>query len=99
MATERFSVSMPGEVRSRLKQHAAAAGLDVSTYLTIAAQAQMDQQDRVSKVFAPFDEARAVAEEQAGTGSWAGDEIVLTHEEQAEVDAILGRPSRGEAAA
>ncbi|OKJ76224.1 hypothetical protein [Streptomyces sp. CB02460] len=99
MATERFSVSMPGEVRNRIKQHAAAAGLDVSTFLTIAAQAQMDQQDRVRKVFAPFDEARAAAEEQAGTGTWAGDEIMLTHAEQAEVDAILGRTSRGETAA
>ncbi|MFF3734306.1 hypothetical protein ACFYXM_29395 [Streptomyces sp. NPDC002476] len=99
MATERFSISMPAEVRDRIKKHAADAGLDVSTFLTIAAQAQMDQQDRVKRIFEPFERARAEAEEQAGTGIWAGDEVELTREEQAEVNTILGRPSRDEAAA
>ncbi|WP_406252425.1 hypothetical protein OH786_11625 [Streptomyces atratus] len=99
MATERFSISMPSEVRDRIREHAADAGLDVSTFLTIAAQAQMDQQDRVRRIFRPFEEARAEAEENAGTGTWAGDEIELTRDERAEVAAILGRPSRDEAAA
>ncbi|MFF9566557.1 hypothetical protein [Streptomyces sp. NPDC014685] len=99
MATERFSISMPSEIRDRIKKHAADAGLDVSTFLTIAAQAQMDQQDRVRRIFRPFEEARAEAEENAGTGTWAGDEIELTGDERAEVAAILGRPSRDETAA
>ncbi|MFC8590658.1 hypothetical protein ACFWXA_01630 [Streptomyces atroolivaceus] len=99
MATERFSISMPAEIRDRIREHAADAGLDVSTFLTIAAQAQMDQQDRVREIFKSYDEARMEAEKQAGTGTWAGDEIELSRQEQAEVDAILGRPSQGEAAA
>lgn len=99
MAAERFSISMPAEIRDRIREHAADAGLDISTFLTIAAQAQMDQQDRVKAVFRSFEEARAEAEELAGDGSWAGDEIELTRQEQAEVDAILGRSQQGEAAA
>ncbi|MCX4847931.1 hypothetical protein [Streptomyces sp. NBC_00893] len=99
MATERFSISMSAEVRDRIREHAADTGLDASTFLTIAAQAQMDQQDRVRRVFKSFEKARAEAEEQAGTGTWAGDEIEPTKEERAEVEAILGRPSRDEAAA
>lgn len=99
MATERFSISMSAELRDRIREHAADAGLDVSTFLTIAAQAQMDQQDRVRRIFKPFEEACAEAEEQAGTGTWAGDEIEPTREERAEIEAILGRPSRDEAAA
>jgi hypothetical protein len=99
MATERFSISMPTEVRDRIREHAADAGLDVSTFLTIAAQAQMDQQDRVKKIFKSFEDARAEAEEQAGAGTWAGDEIELTKQERAEINAILGRTSHDEAAA
>ncbi|MEU6230350.1 hypothetical protein [Streptomyces sp. NPDC047042] len=99
MAIVRFSISMPAEVRDRIREHAAAAGLDVSTFLAIAAQAQMDQQDRVREIFEPFQKARAEAEEQAGAGVWAGDDIEPTEAEQAEVDAILGRTPRGEAAA
>ncbi len=99
MAIVRFSISMPAEVRDRIKEHAADAGLDVSTFLAIAAQAQMDQQDRVREIFEPFQKARTEAEEQAGTGVWAGDDIEPTEGEQAEVDAILGPAPHGEAAA
>ncbi|WP_250286677.1 hypothetical protein [Streptomyces atroolivaceus] len=96
MATERFSISMPAEIRDRIRENAADAGLDVSTFLTIAAQAQMDQQDRVREIFKSYyEEARTEAEKQAGTGTWAGDEIELSRREQAEVDAILGRPVTG----
>ncbi|MDH6121887.1 hypothetical protein [Kitasatospora sp. GAS204B] len=89
---------MPAEVRDQIRDHAAAVGLDVSTLLTIAAQAQMDQQDRVEMLFEPFERARAEAEEQAGSDTWT-DDITLTAEEQAEINAILGRPSRTEGAA
>lgn len=99
MATERFSISMPAEIRDRIREHAADAGLDVSTFLTIAAQAQMDQQGRVGEIFKSYEEARTEAEKQAGTGTWAGDEMELSRQEQAEVDALLGRPSQGEATA
>lgn len=90
---------MPAIVRDRIREHAADADLDVSTFLTIAAQAQMDQQDRVRKIFEPFEKARVEAEEEAGTGIWAGDDIEPTKEEQAEIDTILGRTLRNEAAA
>jgi S-methylmethionine-dependent homocysteine/selenocysteine methylase len=99
MAIARFSISMPAEVRDRIREHAAEAGLDVSTFLTVAAQAQMDQQDRVREIFEPFHKARTEAEKQAGTGVWAGDDIEPTEAEQAEVDAILGRTPRSETAA
>lgn len=84
-------------MRDRIREHAADAGLDVSTFLTIAAQAQMDQQDRVRKIFEPLEKARLEAEEEAGTGIWAGDDIEPTKEEQAEIDTILGRTPRNEA--
>lgn len=98
MATERFSISMSAEARDRIREHAANAALDVSTFLTIATQAQMDQQDRVRRIFKPFEEARAGAEEQAGNSTWAGDDIEPTREERAEIEAILGRSPRDEAA-
>ncbi|MFF6786725.1 hypothetical protein [Streptomyces sp. NPDC012510] len=62
--------------------------------MVIAAQAQMDQQDRVRKIFEPFEKARVEAEEQAGIGIWAGDDIEPTTEEQAEIDTILVRRRR-----
>ncbi|WP_030207325.1 hypothetical protein [Streptomyces sp. NRRL S-87] len=99
MATERLSISMPSEVRARIREYAAAAGLDVSTYLVIAAQAQMDEQDRIRRVFETFEGARVDAEVRAAPEVWPGDEIELTAEEQSEVDAILGRTRPGEAAA
>ncbi|MQY15921.1 hypothetical protein SRB5_61130 [Streptomyces sp. RB5] len=94
MAIVRFSVSMPSEVRDRIKAHAAAANLDVSAFLAVAAVAQMDAQDRVGRILAPFEEARAEAEAaaaDAAADSWT-DGMVLTAEEQAEVNRILGRP-------
>lgn len=97
----RFSISMPAEVRDRVKAHAAAVGLDVSAFLTIAAVSQMDEEDRARAVLGPFVQARAEAEAIAAEGTadtWT-DELVLTPEEQAEVDAILRRLPRGEAAA
>ncbi|MER6994222.1 hypothetical protein [Streptomyces sp. NPDC000410] len=99
MATVRFSISMPPEIRDRIKEHATEAGLDVSTFLTIAAQAQMDQQDRVKKLFAHFEQARAEAEAHADTTDTWTDGLELTPEEQADVDAILGRVQRGQEAA
>ncbi|MFF7391434.1 hypothetical protein ACFZAE_23685 [Streptomyces scabiei] len=39
------------------------------------------------------------AEQEAGTGTWAGDDIEPTKEEQAEIDTILGRTPHNEAAA
>ncbi|MFC8535313.1 hypothetical protein ACFUJY_15310 [Streptomyces sp. NPDC057249] len=93
MATEWISISMPSEVGARIRQHAAEAGLSVSAYMMMAAQAQMDRQDRVRKVFAPFEEACAEADEHAGSGTWAGDEIELTREQRAEV-ALLWEETR-----
>lgn len=90
---------MPAAVRDRVREHAAEAGLDVSTFPAIAAPSQMDQRDRVRKIFEPFEKARVEAEEQAGTGIWAGDDIEPTQGEQAEIDAILGRTPRDEGAA
>ncbi|MGR8008570.1 hypothetical protein [Streptomyces hypolithicus] len=102
MGTVRFSVSMPAEIRDQIKEHAARAGLDVSTFLSIAACAQMDQQDRVRRIFEPFEKARSEAEAEAasqpGTDTWT-DHLAPTPEEQAEVDAILGRGTRHEAGA
>lgn len=88
---------MPAEIRDQIKEHAERAGLDVSTFLTIAACAQMDQQERVGRVFDSFRRSRAQAEADATVDTWT-DEIELTPDEQSEVDAILGRSQRRAAA-
>jgi hypothetical protein len=82
---------MPEELKDQVREHAERAGLDFSTYTAIALRAQMDQQDRVAAVFAPFTRAHAEAEAEAeqGVDGWT-DGIELTEQEQAEVDAILG---------
>lgn len=96
MATVRFSISMPAELRDEIKAHAARSGLDVSTFLSIAAAAQMDQQARVDPIFAPFEQARAdAAAAAAPDGDTWTDGLVLTAQEQSEVDAILGRGQAG----
>lgn len=89
---------MPGEVRARLKEHAARLGMDVSTFITVAIQAQMDEQDRIRKIFEPLEALQAEAEAQAEPDTWT-DDIDLTPEEQAEVDAILGRSAQHREAA
>jgi predicted DNA-binding protein len=99
MASSKFSISMPPEVRDRLALGAAEAGLDMSTYITIAVQAEMDRQDHVARVLDPV--RRAWAEDESAAevqDSWT-DGIELTEAEQAEVDAALGRPSGGRGAA
>ncbi|MEU2248826.1 hypothetical protein [Streptomyces sp. NPDC019224] len=62
MATERISISMPAELRARIRQYAADAGLDVSTFMVIAAQAYMDKQDRAKRAFERVNEARPETE-------------------------------------
>jgi hypothetical protein len=90
---------MPPDVAERIREHAAQAGLDVSTFLVIAAQAQMDQQDRVNRVLEPLRRAMAQAEQQGESGEWLGDTIELTEAEQGEVNAMLGLPNRPASAA
>jgi hypothetical protein len=99
MAITRLSISLQPDVAERLREHAARAGLDLSTYVAIAVQSQMDQQDRVRETLEPFYRAQEEAETAAEDGHWLGDEIEPNDAEQAEVDAILGLPPRSGGAA
>ncbi|WP_405897805.1 ribbon-helix-helix domain-containing protein [Streptomyces sp. NBC_00727] len=62
MATERISISLPAELRARIRQYAADAGLSVSAYMVIAARAYMNEQDRARRAFERVDEARPETE-------------------------------------
>ncbi|WP_203601414.1 hypothetical protein [Streptomyces sp. SID9727] len=62
MATERISISLPSEVRARIRQHAADAGLDAAASMVRAARAQMGRQDRARRAGEPVRKARPGAE-------------------------------------
>jgi hypothetical protein len=55
MAKVRFSISMDAEVAERIKAAAARAGQDVSMYVSRAALAAADHDERVADVFADID--------------------------------------------
>jgi hypothetical protein len=60
MATkERFSISMDPEVRTAVKAHAEAMGLDVSAYVVSAVLSQMQEDQRVAARWSAVDAAIA----------------------------------------
>jgi hypothetical protein len=63
MGTRRFSISAREEIHDRIRAHAEAAGVDISTYLIAAAIQQMIRDDQAAASFATID-----AEIAAGTG-------------------------------
>ncbi|MFE2288499.1 hypothetical protein ACFXDJ_30580 [Streptomyces sp. NPDC059443] len=59
---ERFSISMDGALRARVKEHADAMGLDVSSYVTAAVLRQIDEDVTVARRFANIDADIAATE-------------------------------------
>jgi len=55
MGTRRFSVSAKEEIHHRIRVHAEAAGVDISTYLIAAAVQQMIRDDNAAASFATID--------------------------------------------
>ncbi|MCX5199122.1 hypothetical protein OOK31_35440 [Streptomyces sp. NBC_00249] len=59
---ERFSISMDSALRTRVKEHADAMGLDVSSYVTAAVLRQIDEDVAVARRFADIDADIAATE-------------------------------------
>lgn len=59
---ERFSISMDAALRARVKEHAEAMGLDVSSYVTASVLRQIDEDITVARRFAAVDADIAATE-------------------------------------
>ncbi|MCX5377738.1 hypothetical protein [Streptomyces sp. NBC_00091] len=59
---ERFSISMDAALRARVKDHADAMGLDVSSYVTAAVLRQIGEDITVARRFADVDADIAATE-------------------------------------
>lgn len=77
---ERFSISMDPELRAAVKEHARAMGLDVTRYVTVAVQRQMEEDDLITRRFAAVDADIAVTEALPAP---EGAEVQFTEEELA----------------
>ncbi|MHB2022343.1 MAG: hypothetical protein ACYCO3_03290 [Mycobacteriales bacterium] len=66
MGTRRFSISAREEVHERIRAHADAAGVDVSTYLIAAAVQQMIRDDQAAASFATIDAGIAAQTSESG---------------------------------
>jgi hypothetical protein len=69
MGTRRFSISAREEIHDRIRAHAEAAGVDVSTYMVAAAIQQMIRDDQAAASFATID--AEIAADTAGPGKVA----------------------------
>jgi hypothetical protein len=69
MGTKRFSVSAREEIHDRIRAHAEAAGVDISTYLIAAAVQQMIRDDQAAASFATID--AEIAADTVGSGKVA----------------------------
>jgi hypothetical protein len=69
MGTRRFSISTREETHDRIRAHADAAGVDVSTYMIAAAVQQMIRDDRAAVSFSTID--AEIAADTAGAGKVA----------------------------
>jgi hypothetical protein len=65
MPNTRFTISTDPKIRSAIKAHAEAAGMDVSAYMIAAVIAQMARDDAASAVFASLDAQNQAALERA----------------------------------
>ena len=66
MSTRRFSISTREETHDRIRAHADAAGVDVSTYMIAAAVQQMIRDDQAAVSFATIDAEIAADTARAG---------------------------------
>jgi hypothetical protein len=91
MANTRFTISTDPAMRTAIKAHAEAAGMDVSAYMVAAAIAQMAADDAASAVFIPLDAENTAATVEAATMSAAPTPAFedLTAEEQLLVHRVI----------
>ncbi|MFE2374030.1 hypothetical protein [Streptomyces sp. NPDC059398] len=80
---ERFSISMDPDLKASLKEHAQAAELDVTRYVTLAVQKQMQEDAVIARRFA------AVDAEIAATEALPAPEGAETEVDEAEITAAL----------
>jgi hypothetical protein len=68
-----ITIATDAETKERVRRYAQAAGLDVSTYVSIAIHEAMRRDDRVARTFAvldaEIDEAEAAAEAASSTAA------------------------------
>ena len=69
MGTRRFSISTREEIHDRIRAHAEAAGVDVSTYMIAAAIQQMIRDDQAAASFATID--AEISADTTGSGKVA----------------------------
>ena len=69
MGTRRFSISAKEVTHDRIRIHAEAAGVDISTYMIAAAVQQMIRDDKAAASFATID--AEIAADAAGSGQVA----------------------------
>jgi hypothetical protein len=69
MGTKRFSISTKEETHDRIRAHADAAGVDISTYMIAAAVQQMIRDDQAAASFTTID--AEIAADTAGSGKIA----------------------------
>jgi hypothetical protein len=67
MPNVRFTVSTASEMLAAIREHAEAAGMDVSAYVIAAAAVQMKRDDAINATLAPLDEACRAAMEAAAS--------------------------------
>jgi hypothetical protein len=74
MGTRRFSISTREETHDRIRAHADAAGVDISTYMIAAAVQQMIRDDQAAASFTTIDAeiaADTAGSDTAGSGKVA----------------------------
>jgi hypothetical protein len=57
MATKRtmITIAVDADTKERVRRHAEAAGVDLSTYVSAAISTAMERDDQVARAFAPLD--------------------------------------------
>jgi len=65
-----ITIAVDAETKERIRAHAEAAGVDLSTYVSAAIGAAMAHDDRVARAFAPLDALIDEAEERDTQLPW-----------------------------
>ncbi|MDT0346221.1 plasmid mobilization protein [Streptomyces litchfieldiae] len=90
MATKRFSISASPEIHTLIKNHADAAGLDVSAYVIAAALERIAEDERVRETFAEIDDEIAATEAAPDSprSDTAASDVRLTSDEERELHVL-----------
>jgi hypothetical protein len=90
VATKRFSISTSPEIHALIRNHADAAGLDVSAYVIAAALERIAEDEQVRQTFSEIDAEIAAAEAAPASlrpNATAAD-VHLTADEERELKAL-----------